>query len=834
MLNVNNKRAIAKLANKSYKANKLRNLFAIIAIILTTLLFTTLFTVSINLMKSFEEETMRQVGGRSHAGLKYLTKEQYEKMSTHPLIKEVGYTVVLGFAENKELISRQTEIRYANGDWIAKEMFSYPQKGTMPKAIDEIALDTITLDLLNIPYELGQNIKLEYSLNGQPQTDSFKLVGYWEGDRVSTASQAWLSREYVEKRLENLKPEQNNNAIGTYNANINFANSRNIESNIEAVVTESGFSLEEILIGINWAYLSTSQLDIGTVLGAVGALILIILCGYLIISNIFLISVTRDIRFYGLLKTIGTTSKQLRALIAKQAQSLCVVGIPMGLICGYVVGVWLTPLVMSILTVQRVTFSANPIIFIGSALFAMITVFISTAKAARLAGKVSPIEALRSTESVNMKKTSRKSGGVNIPKVGIANVFRSKKKAIFVTLSLSLSLIILNSTFSIVNSFDLDKYTSHFINSDFVLSDVSRGNFSTDYYNRTVSKAFLTDVSSQKGIEKLSNVYNHSDWKYKTDEKYNEAVKKAVEIIAKESPEHAHNLQESLDGLAIAQIYGIDEYGLGKLKMFSDVDAEKFMSGGYVIAAPFFTSGEVPIYSKGDKISINTAGGDTKEYEVLATGIMPYGISSQVFFGSQVEFILPEDEYLSIKTDALPMISMLEVSPEYEQIFESFLHKYTEKNKDCKYISKAVIKAEFENMQKTYLLVGGILSFIMAFIGIMNFTNTMITLVIARRREFAMLQSIGMTGRQLKEMLVSEGLTYTFLTILVVLSIGSVISYALVNLVAGGTIMFSAHFSVLPVLLCLPILVAFAVIVPIACYKTANRDSVVERLREAE
>ncbi len=834
MLKVNNKKAIGNLANKTYKANKLRNLFAIVAIILTTVMFTAIFTVGMNLVKSYEQETMRQVGGSSHGGLKGITKEQYDNISSHPLIKGIGYTVVLGFGENKELGSRQTEIRYTSGEWQAKEMFAMPETGRLPEAKDEVALDTITLDLLGLPHKLGQKVTLEYSLNGEPRRDTFTLVGYWEGDPITTASEIWLSNEYVEDQLKNLDPLKNNPIIGAYNASINFSNSRNIEENLKTVIEESGYDPAEMRIGINWAYMGSKSYDMGTILGVAGAFLLILFCGYLIISNIFLISVSRDIRFYGLLKTIGTTGKQLRKIIRMQAFKLCVVGIPMGLLLGYGVGVYLTPAVMSILTINRVTVSANPVIFIGSAVFAMVTVFISTAKAARLAGKVSPMEALRSSESVSMKKTTRKSGGINIPKMGLANVFRSKKKAMLVTISLSLSLIILNATFSIVNSFDLEQYISTQISSDFIISDASRGNFTTDFSKKTVRESVLTDISAQKGIEVMSNVY-FSEQIYPIDDKLRVAALEVKAILDKEWKERGEDVQRSLDsGSAMAMIYGVDKYGLEKMEMFSDVDYDKFISGNYVIASPFFSSGKIPPYDIGDKITLEVGEGKTKEYEVLGFGSIPYSISAQHSFPIGVEFILPESEYLAQKIGDSPMITMIEATEGYEQSLEEFLGGYVQNNKEIKFKSKAIVKAEFENLQKTYLLVGGILSFIMAFIGIMNFINTMITSVMSRRRELAMLQSIGMTGRQLGRMLISEGLVYTVFTAAFVLSIGSAIGYALVYLVAGGTIMFTPSFSVMPVVLCLPILVLVAIIVPFVCYKTANRDSVVERLREAE
>ena len=135
-------------------------------------------------------------------------------------------------------------------------------------------------------------------------------------------------------------------------------------------------------------------------LAAIAAfLLLVIFTGYLIIYNIFQISVTGDIRFYGLLKTIGTTPRQLKRMIRQQAFLLCVVGIPAGLLLGYGIGAWLTPIVLKGTTVvgTHVTISSSPVIFAGSAIFAVITVFLSCTKPGKMAAKVSPVEATKYT-----------------------------------------------------------------------------------------------------------------------------------------------------------------------------------------------------------------------------------------------------------------------------------------------------------------------------------------------------------------------------------------------------------------------------------------------------
>lgn len=107
-----------------------------------------------------------------------------------------------------------------------------------------------------------------------------------------------------------------------------------------------------------------------------------IFTGYLIIYNIFQISVAGDIRFYGLLKTIGTTPRQLKRIIRQQALLLCLIGIPAGLLLGYGIGAVLVPVVLrsTQLDTGITTISTSPVIFLGSMLFALLTVLLSCSK----------------------------------------------------------------------------------------------------------------------------------------------------------------------------------------------------------------------------------------------------------------------------------------------------------------------------------------------------------------------------------------------------------------------------------------------------------------------
>jgi len=838
MLKVNNKKSIHLLSKSSFRENKLRNIFAIIAITLTVVLFTGLFTIAGSLIASIEESTMRQVGSNSHGALKYLSQEEYDKLKIHPEIRENSYSVFLGVAENKELAKRPTEIRYANDEINARSMFSLPTTGRLPQADDELATDTIVLDRLGIPAEIGQRVTLTYTVGGLQQTNTFTLVGFWQGDKLMQASQAWLNKDYVEKQLEGYTPIHDGDPVGTINANINFSNSFNIESKMISLILDSGFTLDEIAYGVNWAYAGNAgSLDVGTIISAIGAISMIIFCGYLMISNVFAISISKDVRYYGLLKTIGTTPKQIRRTIRIQALWLCLIGVPIGLFIGYLVGIVLVPVVLSILNTDIIKMSVHPLIFILSGLFSIFTVAISISSPSRIAARVSPIEALRTVDNKdNKNKKFKKSSEINLLSMACNNIGRNKKRALMVTISLSLGLIILNATYSVANSFDMDEYLSRMIGSDFAIGDVSNFNVNIFYTNQdTLSQEFFKQLSLQEGLKEINNIY-FSEPLALTNSDFSQIPSQVASVYGVKGGGLSMLEEAARRSEQLLHIYGLDHGVLDRLTILQgSIDMEKLRTGKYVIAAPYDEAGKVLYYKLGDTVALPDANGILREYEVLAIATIPYNISIKHSHPLTPEFYLTSEVFLTQIENKTPMLSTINVAGNSMENIEHFLEDYCnviDPNMDFE--SKASLAAEYESTQKTFKAVGITLSMLVALIGVMNFINTIVTSIITRRRELAILQSIGMTNRQMMRMLMLESMIYILLTAGLTLTLGSALCYIGLNAFVSVASFMKLYFTVIPSLLCLPVLLLIAAVVPIISQKNVNKSSVVERLREVE
>ncbi len=152
---------------------------------------------------------------------------------------------------------------------------------------------------------------------------------------------------------------------------------------------------------------------------------------------------------------------------------------------------------------------------------------------------------------------------------------------------------------------------------------------------------------------------------------------------------------------------------------------------------------------------------------------------------------------------------------------------------DMNIVSRKTMEEQYEAETRSKAVMGYSVSIVIALVGILNYINSMVTAIISRKKEFAMIQSVGMTKRQLRRMLAFEGLYYVVLTLLIAYILSTVTVGVLVRaLVAGGYATF--RFTLMPLVGCTPVLILLAFVIPYICFRKLEKQSVVERLRTAE
>ncbi|MCL2109881.1 MAG: FtsX-like permease family protein, partial [Oscillospiraceae bacterium] len=728
-----------------------------------------------------------------------------------------------------------SEITYAE-DWIAKWNFSHPTIGNMPRNKDELSTSTLVLDALGLPHEIGVQVPLEFTISDRKYTETFTLSGYWTGDPALPAQHIWLSEEYVNSVVaENILADDENIA-GYIFADVFFGNSFNIEGKMSNLTTERGYADNEIKTCINWAYM-TSEIDPSLIAVCLLVIVLIMLSGYFIIYSIFAISVNADIHFYGLLKTIGTTGKQLKRIVRGQALSLALCGIPLGLFFGYIFGIILMPVIMRTTNVDgaHVT-SANPLIFIFAGIFSLLTIFISCRKPGKIAARVSPVEAVKySGVSGQVKRKFKRTRKVSPLSMAWANITREKRKLCVIVLSLSLSLILLNSAYSASNSFDMDKYLEMYVVTDFSVADKSLYNLASGYFNtQGVTDEFLQELDSRAIVEYGSvyyqdNLHSLSPLAHENFIRQYESERQLIERYYKLAIPAFERVIES--GELPLQVYGASEFPTN----FFYADYKKFSSDDYVLVFKH-QADNVMVFNEGDTITLTNNNGESRDFTVLAEILSESGFQFSAPFGAIPGETIVMSDSAFLDFFEFPDMGAMQVNfnvPEdrIEEI-ETWLNEYTTRtNPDLSYTSRATYIAQFEGMQSMYIIMGGAMAFILALIGTLNFVNAVIASIISRRRELAMLQSVGMTGKQLRKTLFFEGFCYTILTASFTFTAGLGITWLIVKVIAGQTWMFSQNFTLIPSVICLAPLVVICAAVPIVCYGWLTRDSLVERLR---
>ena len=290
------------------------------------------------------------------------------------------------------------------------------------------------------------------------------------------------------------------------------------------------------------------------------------------------------------------------------------------------------------------------------------------------------------------------------------------------------------------------------------------------------------------------------------------------------------------DGNYIAAVYSEDDYGNAVMDShwarLGDTVTIRYVEE-YEYYDP--TSGQV--YGPWENVPEDAAFAERAvqyrdvDYTVAALVTVPSALSYR-YYGAD-EFVMGSETFIRDTGTSSVMYYAFDTTEETNASMESFLHGYTENvNSQFDYESKATYAGEFESTRSIFLLLGGALSFIVGLVGVLNFFNAILTSITARRRELAVLQSIGMTARQLRAMLALEGLLYTvgaaLLALVLIVATAPFVGPGLNGLIW----FFTYHFTVWPIAVVLPLFGALGILIPVLNCRAAQRYSVVERLRQ--
>lgn len=785
---------INKLSTRSIKSYRNRSIMTIVAIILTCVLITSVLTISSSLLKSFEYTKAMQVGTLSHGGFKRVEPSDVENLIDHPSIKSYGLSTIIGRVEDEKYQRRNVEVRTMNQVHM-ENSFLMPLVGRMPDSYNEIIVDKGWLDTYEMSYDLNQVIEVTMLIGNEHITEVFTILGIAEKNIYSPVSHFIVSDAFKDAYVTDVIQE---NMLGAIDIGITFNSKWHIEEKLVRILSDKNLDIEDYDLGINWAYVSdANEYNITDILGFVFFILMLMGSGYLIIYNIYLIAVTKDINYYGLLKTVGATSSQIKKLVYLQGIKLFLIGLPIGLLLGYGAGLLLVPYVLSILNTDVIQSSAHLAIFIFATLLTFITVLVSCRAPARYASKVSPIEAVRTVETEYKRRAKRRKTGNKIHKMAWSNLFRVRKKAILVILSIALSMTILSGVFIKVSSFDENEFLERLIGSDYLIGSASY--FSYNYDEKSLPVELLLELEEAHPFYLQNRILNLS-------KKHQNALLNEIDV----PDEQSYGEGELRKGRLSLEVYGADEFILDELRKYvvKGEIPEQMKEDDIIIEGTYFTSsGMIPVKLEiSDQMNV-----EGEYYDVVAVvDDLPLYLYDQSFtqYGLQSFVKGNEGSLMSIMTNG--QLNKKSIEKKYPSVLVKSRQDYID---------------EMERFLLTLKVVGFSLSGILGLIGILNFTNMMATSIMIRKREFAILQSIGMTKKQLRKMLMFEGLY-----VMLIAMISSLVLSIMLNGMMGN-VMFKFY---VPLLIMMILFTFIVMVIPVIVYKSVEKQSIVERIRTVE
>lgn len=580
---------------------------------------------------------------------------------------------------------------------------------------------------------------------------------------------------------------------------------------------------------------------------------IIIIASIFVIRNSFAISITEKTKLYGMLASVGATSKQIRHNVLFEGYVLGIIGIPAGLLLGtgviYLLVVILNALLGSMLNGISFAFALPWWVAVVSALLSAVIILLSTLSSAFRASRIAPITAIRSNNDIKInKKKSYKSpkfikklfgvGG----EIAYKNLKRSKKKyrttviSIIVTVAMFISI----STFI---EYGMKITGDHFKNMPYNITVHANDKLSYDEYEN-IYKRIIADSDINSSIKTCENYYGNivglTDY-------YTEEAKAA-----------------ELQGGDLAYVFGVDnknfkEYVTALGYNYDDVkdkalitnDFKYYNSDNILIKGkefdlpmntvvklypngnPSYTEDDIKeiqktdpdfVYNPDDYKSVDLVIYDTINKEV------PGSIVSSIMSTLNEGSVLVSEDYFkklfaedNVNTTRAIVIDSADSANTVE-----YIHNLGIENLDVFNIN------EQKEQMNAIVLIIAIFAYgfiiVISLIGITNVFNTINTNMRLRSKEFAMLKSIGMTKKEFNRMIRLESLFYGLKSLLIGVPLGLLGGYAIFK-ATGNTIMLDYSFPTMAVLISI-VFVFFVVwlIMKISISKV-NKQNIIETIR---
>lgn len=759
--------------------HKSRTLLTGLAIMLTTMLLTAIGTVGI---ASFNMNRQAVLGSDYHAIFDGLTADQTDVLSKHISVEAMSTTEIFADIVNGKmngvLIYRETvrDDRLTDNDSVLGPL--QMESGHYPEAEDEICSSPVFFRRVGAEPVIGGKVTLSFRINGKGEllTKEFTISGLLPDVEIAEGiddSRVMYSAHVSKALLDQY------NQDGMYKPILNAylrvygedeLTYNEITDRIHTVGTDIGLSEENVILNKEYLHIMTDpDMDVIAVIAAIS--LVVILFSTLVIYSIYYVGVITDVQEIGKLKALGASKGQIAKLFYCQGALVSAFAIPLGLLIGFFLPYFLFPVVVWKLSSSAINSNARdaakallgqihmfslPFLLLVAAAV-LITVWLSLLKPIRMAKKVSPVEAIRYQENTTDAKTRRGHRTVKVSTLIFANLTRNKRRTAVTILTMGLSCVLFICVSAVLSSVSAEDMARREIpegdfriSLDYSLNDreYPENNLESlvqqDYFNDD----FLTQLSAIEGVEKIERAHGKISSSCDRSALYIDLDGEPIRLTL------SYFTREELDELNENLLQGT-------------IDYDRMTANREVLCTHEYTFNECGL-SLGDVFPLTLYDGDRE---------IPLSVTLTALTQPDGNFpllIVTEDTWkeLGLSCDPTTDIYLYVKDSQYDGVKDALTDIVTE-NKYFRLYSMDVEMAIGRSSVGLIVYPCYLLLALIAVIGFVNLINTMITSIVTRKKELAILQAIGLSGKQLVNMLAGEGLVFTAGTLLISLTLGN-------------------------------------------------------------
>lgn len=800
-----------RLTIKNLRLNKKRTIVTIIGIILSTALM-----VGIGLLfSSFQDLMIRDTIGYSG---KYEAKYNDVDLIKLNDIKNKNFTYFyekpIGFSK----IESSNEYKpYMYITSVNREYFDELKliEGDIPKNENEIVISNHVITNGGLDYKVGDIVTFTYGsrnidgnitlanselVDGEfltnEGTHTYKIVGIVDRSNFESYSASGYAAFTVDVNSDN----------GNVNLYVMFNKNKNIIKQSEELAKELNYNGD---INYNSTLLALyGESTYGNVMSSMGGMMIIMLslvsigC-IIVIYNSFAISVMERKKEFGLLSSIGATKRQLSHTVFFEAVVVGVIGIILGILGAYI-GIGCVILIINNLISDMLEYKlhliTNPLFIIIPVIFMIIVIGVSAFIPSRRASKVSPIEAIRQNDDIKINKKKIRTSKLVLKLFGIEgeialkNIKRNKKKYRVTIVSLFISIVLfisfssymnytLNTASSVMGEVPYDYQISYFgddNNKEALdkINEIVKSSDVKEYVSYSVGNLSIIGdyIYSDEYLDFYKNAYGDDGIKALNNLKY-----QSIYILVLD--DNSYNKYKKLIGL--------DKDSVILLNRFKGVSYGNNKRVNYDI--PVINSGDINIKIcnfDDDEENVDTTKYCNKNIDNIFVTNKSFDLIEEFSYMDDFKLIVNKKLYDSILDGGTDFTQFNIISDNTNNIDK--LTKELDKYNNVNYINiKESMKQTNNLILVVKILMYGFISLV-TLIGVTSVFNTISTSMALRKREFAVLRSIGLTRGGFNKMLFFESLFFGMKSLIFALpvSIGVtiLIHYSLADMVSISTI----------------------------------------------